>query len=192
MNGPEHILWDSSVFIRYLTESPKERVDDIARYITDAREGCRQIYYSTIAYAEIRQRSLKSKNYSSISRFFRDFGKAFNPLEPTPNILIAAGELRDHCPTNPSPNTPNSRAIGTADAIHLMTCIHARDVLGISEIVFHTFDHGRGKTWEGKCVPLIGFEKWFPPEHQTGRISEVCSLKRSEPIYPDKDLISGN
>jgi predicted nucleic acid-binding protein len=192
MTGPEHIYWDSCVFIRYLTENPNDYLDDIARYITDARKGIRKIYFSTICYAEIRQRFLRKTKFPSIQQFFADFSGAFIPIDPNPNILIAAGEIRDVEPVNPSdPSTDRHRVIGTADAVHLMTCLHLRDVLGVSEVVFHSFDAGRGSTWEGKCVPIIGFERWYPPELRAGHIARVCSLPRSEPIYPEEDLLSG-
>jgi hypothetical protein len=142
------------------------------------------LYFSTFTFVEIRQNSLKKKGVLSVRDFFKDMASAFIPIEPNPNILIAAGELRDAEPTNPSDaKTQNKRVIGSVDAIHLMTCCYARDVLGIDGIIFHTFDEGRGKSWEGKCVPIIGFEKWFPPATRTPRVTEVCNLPRSKPIH---------
>ena len=192
MTGPENIFWDSCVFIRYLTEEPSDYIDDIARYITDARNGNRKIYFSTIAYVEIRQRFLKRSGYDSIRKFFFDFGRAFLPIEPSPNILISAGEIRDITPINPSnATTDHPRVIGTPDAIHLMTCLHVRDVLGVSDVVFHTFDKGKGRNWEGKCVPLLEFERWYPTEMRSGHIDKVCNLTRTQPDYPEEDLLSG-
>ena len=193
MTGPECMYWDSCIFIRYLTNSPNDRVDDIARYISDAKKGDRKIYFSTISYAEIRQEHLRKRGFGTIQEFFSDFDRAFSPIEPSPNILIAAGQIRGIAPVNPSdPKTDRHRVIGTPDAIHLMTCLHARDVLKIDGIVFHTFDAGRGKNWEGKCVPLINFERWYPSSMRVGHIAKVCELERTEPIYPEGDLLSGN
>lgn len=189
MNGPEHMFWDSCVFLRYLTENPSDYVDDIARFISDAQRGDRKIYYSTICYTEIRPGYLK-RQYSDIHELFKAWGRNFIPIEPNPNILIAAGEVRDVLPVNPSdPNTKTNRVIGTPDAIQLMTCLHLRDVLGVDDVVFHSFDKGRSTSWEGKCVPIIGFERWYPEEKRNGHIGDICSLPRAEPAHPDKDLL---
>lgn len=188
MTGPENIFWDSCVFIRYLTENPRDYVDDIARYITDAKHGRRQIYYSTIAYTEIRPRHLRP--YQTIQRLFADWGRAFVPIEPNPNILINAGILRDANITNPGGENHN-RSIGGPDAIQLMSCVFARDVMGVSDVVFHTFDSGKNSKRGEKSVPLLGFERWFLKEDRSEQIESVCSLTRTEPRYPDRDLLSG-
>ena len=72
-----------------------------------------------------------------------------------------------------------------------MTCLHLREVAGVADIVFHTFDEGKNKNWEGRCVPLIGFERWYPDQMRTGRIAEVCSLRRERPKHPQPDLVTG-
>ncbi len=190
---PENIFWDSCVFFRFLTENPKELVDDIARYITDARDGRRKIYFSTIAYAEISQKALSKKRYKSIEDFFNSWSRTFIPIDPNPNILIKAGQLRDTESVNPSDpkiKEERKRVIGIPDAIHLTTCLYLRDVLGISDIVFHTFDAGRGKTSGGRCVPLIGFGRWYPEDQRTPHIKKVCELPIEKPVYPDPDLVT--
>lgn len=120
-----------------------------------------------------------------------DLGSAFVLTDPNPIIMSYAGVLRDHEPVNlgnPKSGEPAKRSIGTPDSIHLATCIHLRDVLGVSDIVFHTFDEGKGKNWEGKCVPIIGFERWFPPDRRPREIADVCSLTRTKPEHPSPDL----
>jgi hypothetical protein len=112
----------------------------------------------------------------------------FEPIDPNPNILIGAGELRDATPTNPDPKQPTGRVIGTADAIHLMTCAYVADVLNVPDLVFHTYDAGKGTSWEGKCVPLLGFERWFPEGSRTPRVERVCSLPRKLPLHPEPDM----
>lgn len=185
----ENLFWDSCVFIRYLTgEDGQPCYEDICRFVEEAKSSKWKIHYSTIVYTEIRYESFKAAGYGSIMDLFSDLGTNFNPIEPNPNILIAAGELRSSKSTNPAdPNLPASREIGTPDAIHLTTCLYARDVLGIEDIVFHTFDRGKGKGWEGRTVPIIGFECWFP-EPRSERVSDVCSLTRIEPVHPEPTL----
>lgn len=190
MTDPEHLFWDSCVIIRYVTRSPSELLGDLDDYVESAKRGDRKIYCSTLAMTEIRPRYFIGGKFGSIRQFFIDMESAFYPVEPNPNILIAAGELRDAEPVNPSDdNAANVRTIGTPDAIHLMTCLYIRDSLEVRDIVFHTFDEGKGKTWEGKCVPLLGFERWFPAEVRTERVKEVCGLPRTKPIYPQGNLL---
>jgi predicted nucleic acid-binding protein len=178
------MFWDSCVFIRYLTETPPQYLDDIENYIKDAQAKRRRIYFSTLSFTEVRPRYLRQQNYGSVLAFFDSWRSAFIPIDPTPNVFIAAGELRNVDPTNPSDPTARLRILGTADSIHLATCLHVRDTLSISDIVFHTFDDGKGKTWEGRCVPLLSFERWYPPSTRTNLIQDVCDLPRTVPAYP--------
>lgn len=193
MIGPKNLFWDSCVFIRYLTRIPPVGIADIEEFILDANAKLlanrRKIYYSTIVMAEIRPRFFARKSLGSIDDLFLELGSAFEPIDPNPNILKAVGELRDATPIDPSTKKPSTvRTIGTPDAIHLMTCLYARDVLGIHDIVFHTFDTGKGKNWEGRCVPLLGFKDWFPEGSRNARVEEVCSLEISLPQHPAPPL----
>jgi predicted nucleic acid-binding protein len=185
---PQNMFWDSCVFIRYLTQTPSQYVQDIENFIRDAQAGRRSIYFSTLAFTEIRPRYLRQHQHGSIQDFFDNWRSAFIPIDPTPNVYITAGELRDVDPTNPSDATAPLRVLGTADSIHLATCLHVRDTLGARDIVFHTFDEGKGKTWEGRCVPLLTFERWYPQNRRTPLIEDICNLPRRIPAYPQMGL----
>jgi predicted nucleic acid-binding protein len=184
-NDPENMFWDSCVFIRYLTESPPDHVGDIQEFIKDARAKKRTIYFSTLVYTEIRPRFLKA---GTIHDFFEDLSGTFVPVDPTPNVFVAAGAMRDLDPINPSDPKAPRRSLGTPDSIHLATCLHVRDTLGVPDIVFHTFDDGKGKNWEGRCVPLLSFERWYPAATRSQLIGDVCNLPRLRPAYPQMRL----
>lgn len=190
MTGPTNMFWDSCVFIRWLTQQPADYVGDIDSYINDARRGDRKIYFSTIAFAEIRPRYLRAGGHLSMQAFMDDFQGVFFPVDPTPNVMIAAGELRDAQSVNPGDATAKGRQISTPDAIQLATCVHLKRVLEVSDVVFHTFDDGGAKGWEGKCVPLLTFEKWFPSPRPGGIVHQVCELTRSPPLYPQPGLFA--
>lgn len=187
----EHLYWDSCVFYRYLTGVPPELVDDIHRFVEDAKKGIRKIYCSTIGLAEIRQSALKRKNFGTITEFFDDLRKAVDLVDPNPNIMTMAGRLKDCTSVNPAGDTnAKPRVIGTADAIHLSTCLFIRDAMNVRGIVFHTFDDGKGSTWEGRCVPLLSFEKWFPEKGRPACIEQVCGLDRCKPLHPNPSLFN--
>jgi hypothetical protein len=183
LNSPiANYFWDSCVFIRYLTGGPPQYTKDIAQHITDATSGKTLIHYSTIALAEIKPSQLVKQGYGDINAFFADFEGAFSPIGPSPDILIRAASVRDI--SYPNPNGGDDRVLGTADAIHLLTCVHARDDLGISDIIFHTMDDGKNRNWEGKCVPLLSFDKWTVGIPRNLYVKQICSLKREPPIHP--------
>ena len=189
MINSRNLFWDSCVFIRYLTRKPAAGLHDLDRFVEEAQNGDRTIHYSTIALTEIRPRYLKDTKHGSISDFFADMGSQFSPIDTNPNILLSAGELRDATPTNPSDsNTENQRSISMGDSIHLMSCLYLRDTLQVSDVIFHTFDEGKGKNWEGRCVPILGFERWFPADARTQRVNDVCGLTRCKPEHPQRDL----
>lgn len=179
-------FWDSCVFIEFLTGGDRHAAD-IRQYIEEAAQGKCAIYHSSITLAEIKPSHLKSHHgYGTYMDFINDFQGAFVPISPTPNILIQAGALRDK--PFPCPNGGKSRPLDTADAIHLTTCLFARDSLGLSDIVFHTFDAGRGKVNGERQVPIIGFEDWAEPFKEMDLIKQVCSIPRTLPIHPHPTL----
>jgi len=189
LSGLTHLFWDSCVFIRYLIgDASAEKFRDIEKFVEDAKRGERSIYFSTVAYAEIRKEHLRP-GYGNVTDFFEDLGSSFYPIEANPNVMIATGELRSAHSVHP--NGGKSRPIATPDAIHLMTCTYGRDVLGIPDLMFHSFDEGCGKSWEGRCVPILGFEEWFPPDDRSERVREVCMLPRSKPVHPSPGLFDG-
>lgn len=190
MIDSDHIYWDACVIYRHLTGDPVDLVHDIDSYLRDARDGRRKIYCSTLTYAEIRSFALGKTQYDTIIDFFADMGRAFEIVDPNPNIMIVAGNLKDEKATDPSNGSESKRVIGTGDAIHLATCLYIKNVMGIGNIVFHTFDNGKGKTWEGKCVPLLSFDLWFK-KPRSALIESVCSLPRSKPEYPQHSLFAG-
>ena len=186
----KHLFWDSCVFIRYLIGDPAAaHFEDICSYIEDAKNGKRTIYFSTITFAEIRQEYFKGGEFGSTRELFADLGSNFIAVEPNPNILIQTGELRSARSTNPGdPNPPHQRAIATPDAIIMVTCLYARDAMGVSEIVLQSTDEGKGKGWAGKSVPIIGFERWFPETTRTPMVSRICSLVKEHPTHPEPML----
>ncbi|MBU6448347.1 MAG: hypothetical protein KGQ26_01860 [Rhodospirillales bacterium] len=189
----EHLFWDSCVFIRYLTnDKGAPHFEDIARFIGEAKAGKRKIYYSTISLAEFRQDHFVGGKFGSIQDFFGDMGSACLPIEPNPNIMIAVSELRSAKSTNPSNPSDPGRAIATPDAIVMMSAVYARDALGITDIVLHSTDEGKGKNWFGRAVPIIGFERWYPEATRTDRVKQVCSLLREKPVHPEPDMFGGN
>jgi hypothetical protein len=184
-------FWDSCCFIRSVTRSPPDYTSDLDQFIADARSGRVKIFYSTIVYSEFRPRYFKGSKYGEISEFFADFGKAFQPIEPNPNIMMWSGRLRDAEPVNPSnPKIEDDfkRRVGAADSIHLATAVYLRDVYGYNGLVLHSFDRGGSKTAEGKCVPIVGFERWFPSGNRSPEVQAVCDLSRVEPRHPAPDL----
>jgi predicted nucleic acid-binding protein len=186
----ENLFWDSCVFIRYLIgDDTAPHYTDISRFIGDAKSKKRKIYFSTLTFSEMRQEFFKGADYGSIREFFADLGASFIPIEPSPNILIAAGELRSAKSTNPGdPNPPAQRSIATPDAILLATALFAKESLGIEDIVFHTTDEGKGKNWYGRSVPIIGFERWYPEATRTDMVKRVCNLAKEKPIHPEPTL----
>jgi len=188
-----HLYWDSCIFIRFLTGTPSEYVNDIADFILESRPGNprnqkRTIYFSTLTFTEILQEHFVGQGFGSIRDFFDDLGAAFVPVSPDPNIMIMAGALRSVKTVNPKGPKEKSRVLGTPDSIHLATCLYLQSTLGIDDLVFHSLDNGRGASWEGKCVPILSFERWYPPETRTTLIDQVCALKRRKPEHPQPRL----
>lgn len=152
MIDSSNLVWDTCVFSRYIIGDPTLFVSDIERYIRDAKNGTRKIYFSAIVYAEIRQSAVKRGRENEHDQFFSDLSSAFIPVDVSPNIGALAGRLRAVQPQNPPPvqKTEKTRLLGTGDSIHLATAIFLKQFIGLSDVVFHTLDEGKGETWEGR------------------------------------------
>lgn len=187
------LFWDSCILIRYFqNDDTQPYFHDIRRFIQEAKEKTPKwrIHISTISFAEIRPSYFRGDHRNLID-FLDDVGSAFSPIDPNPNILIRTDHLKDSPATNPNPKGENIRALATPDAILLMTCVYARKYMGMNDIIFHSTDEGKGKSWAGKCVPIIGFERWYPESSRTETVTDVCGLRRELPVRPQPDLFGG-
>ena len=190
MNSIPEYFWDSCCFIRFVTRFPLEGTGELDQFVSDAKKGRLKIHFSTIVYAEFGPKYFIGKKHSRIEEFFADMGSAFIPHEPNPNIMIFAGRLRHAEPTNPQPSGPqgNGRALGAADAIHLATAVYLKEAYKLDKLIIHSFDEGRGKTYDGRCVPIVGFERWYPEMKRTPEVQKVCSIPKLKPQHPSPDL----
>lgn len=186
----KNLFWDSCILIRYfLNDDRALYFQDIGRFIDEAKDKAPKwrIHFSTISFAEIRPSHFRG-DHRNLQEFFEDVGAAFSPIDPNPNVLIQTGALRDAPVTCPNPQQTNIRALATPDAILLMTCVYAKKFMEMKDIVFHSTDEGKGKSWAGKSVPIIGFERWYPEGTRTETVKDVCDLSRELPIHPQPML----
>lgn len=110
---------------------------------------------------------------------------ALRPIAPNTNILMMASSLRDHSfRLAKMQKGQKERVMSVPDAIHLATCIYARDALGISDIAFHTFDDGKSKGPDGKSVPLLSFKAWSEHLAKDPIVAAVHKLSITEPLHP--------
>lgn len=130
------MLWDSCVFIRYLTQTPLDLVNEITQYIADVQAKKRRVYFSSFGLYRDTAALLKAQGIVTLQEFFADLGATFIPIDPNPNILMMAGQMWDVDSTNPGDPRMPGRTLGTPDSIHLATCLYLRDTLGIEDIVF--------------------------------------------------------
>ena len=152
-----NLFWDSNVFIAFLrNQHIAYDVNNIAQYLTEAREGKHQIYTSSIVFAEILPSSMKAGG-GSFQDFVDDFQGAIIIVDASPNVTQIAGRLRD-LPYRKGAST--SRRLATPDAIMLGSCIYLNEALGILINAFHTFDDGRRRGPEGRSVPLLSYQEW--------------------------------
>lgn len=185
----ENLFWDTCVFIRYLANDKNEdRFADIAQLVADAKAGERKIYYSTMTLAEIMPKHILPSAFGTIQDFLDEMGGACVGIDPNPNIMMATAELRSAQSVNPS-NPALGRPIATPDAIILMSCVALRDDFGVQDIVLQSTDEGKNKNWFGKSVPVVGFDRWFPPISRTPTVAKVCSLPIEKPSHPHPKMV---
>ena len=185
-----NLFWDSCVIIRYLTGG-NPYYQDIKQYLEEARDGSVVIHASTVLMAEVKPSHLTASGYGDFADFLKDFEGAFSWIDPTPDILQWCAAVRDFNYPNPAKDPgAKSRVLGLGDAIHLLSCVYAKEVLGVQDIVFHTMDDGKTRGAEGKCVPLLSFHKWVEGIPKNAHTPKICALPRHLPEHPAPDLIT--
>lgn len=183
-------FWDSCVLIRSITRNPIDGCGDIDRMADEAKAGKRQIWYSTVLLAELRPSLLTGSRYASISELVEELDGVLRPISPSPNILMRAARLRDRQYIAAKPQAsekPKTMTMG--DAIQLATCLYVREGMGVSDIEFHTFDDGIGKTVEGRAVSLLRFEGYSEHVKVDPDVAAVRALKRIRPSLPQGSLV---
>lgn len=81
------------------------------------------------------------------------------------------------------------RNLATPDVIHLASAIALVESYGVSPLTsFHTFDNGKGKSIDGKSVPLLSFETWCEACDNDPIAQRVIKMKRTKPFHPAKNL----
>ena len=182
---PRHLFWDSCILCRYLTETPPEHLMDINQFIHEAKTGDAIIYFSTILLAEVRPSHLKKKGYLNFNDLQADLQGALRPIAPNTTIMMMASAMRDHVfKLKKMQKDQKERVMSVPDAIHLATCVYARDTLEIPSIAFHTFDDGKSKGPDGKSVSLLNFNEWSEHLAQDPVVAAVRALPIGEPLHP--------
>lgn len=187
-----HYFWDACVFIRYLKgDRSAELFSDISQHLEDAKAGKTAIYYSTMSIVEVRPSFLGGAGYGDFDAFLADFEGAFFGVDPTPDIMRWSAIVHDI--SYPCPTGGKDGVLTTPDAIQFMSAVYLREVGGVPDIIFHTFDNGKGTTAESegkKTVSLLEFEKWVAGIPKNSQTKRICDLPRSKPVHPLPDMFS--
>lgn len=173
----KNFFWDSNIFIAYINneQSHSEELEAISSILENQND---KVFTSGISLAEVTPKRINNAIHNSFLEFKNSLQSEIDIINPSPNILINAGLLKDY----PYEKDKSSkRVLTTGDAIMLATALEVEDTYGIKLEAFHTFDKGRGKgNPEGKGIPLIGFETWVksnPPD----LVNKVVNLNRCIP-----------
>ena len=178
------LFWDSCVLNAHLyDEQDKYDVASIRQFLEEALDDrLYEIYVSTVSLAETSTKKLKGKRL--MLEFFADYAGHLHTVEPSPNVMIMAGQLRDL--RFKKADIQGDRVLSVPDAIMLASCLYLEDAFGISVDVFHTFDDSKRQ----QKMPLLSLNEYC--EHFTGEDAELaqrlCSLKRERPIHPTPNL----
>ena len=73
--------------------------------------------------------------------------------------------------------------MGIGDSIFFATAIWLEDA-GESNLTFHSFDHGRKKGWEGKCVPVVNFRYWCKNLDSVPIVQRAKAIKTKNAVHP--------
>jgi len=189
-DAPQHLFWDSCVITRYLTGNPPGNEGVLNKLVDEAKAGKLKIWHSTLIYTEVRPKQLAEGGFASMSEFIDDMAGALFPIGPTPSILTRAGRVRDYSYLHHSPqDNEKTRVLSVPDAIQLCTCLHVKEDRGVSDIVFCTYDDGKGKNYEERAVSLLRFHDYATAHVNDPDVAAVCELDRRKPWLEQGALV---
>jgi hypothetical protein len=187
---PKHLFWDSCVLIRYLTGIPAGDEGVLNALVDEAKAGKVKIWHSTLLYTEVRPSQLAAAGYDQMQDLVDDLAGAMFPIGPTPSILMRAGRIRDYAYLHHSPQKDEkTRVLTVPDSVHLCTCLHVLEDRGVSDIVFCTYDDGKGRNYEEKAVSLLRFEEYAQQHIGDLDVLAVCELTRQKPWHPQPSFV---
>lgn len=185
-----NLFWDSCVLTRYLTGIPPGFEGTLAKLVDEAKAKKVRIWHSTILYAEVRPDQLAKAGYSEMAELIDALEGALFPIGPTASIMMRASRLRPYAYMHHTPQSQEkTRVLTVPDAIQLCTCLHVKEDRGISDIVFNTYDDGKGKNYEEKAVSLLRFEEYAGAFADDPDVAAVCALTRKPPWLEQPPMV---
>lgn len=176
--------------IRYLTGEPQGCEGILNKLVDEARAGKIKIWHSTLLYTEVRPKFVTKAGYSDMSALIDDMSGAFFPIGPTASILMRAGRMRDFSFLHHSPQKEEkTRVLTVPDSIQFATCLHVKEDRDVSDIVFCTYDDGKGSNYEEKAVSLLRFHEYATAHMSDPDVAAVCSLDRRKPWLEQGTLV---
>jgi predicted nucleic acid-binding protein len=179
------------VFYAFLREERAAYdVNSIEQYLREAKDGKHRIYTSSLVFAEVLPSGIVKPEIGSFQDFVNDLQGAVVVVDATPNVMHAAGGLRD-LPYRKG-SSPGRR-LATPDAIMLASALHLAEALNVKLDAFHTFDDGKKRGPEGRSVPLLSYQEWCEgfTVDQMKIAQPVVALNRQQPIHPTPGLFDG-
>lgn len=153
-------------------------MEDISKILNDPKSN---IFSSQLALSEVTPKKIKQSDIKSFKDFIDSFRQRITLINPTPNIWINTGLLKD---VPYRKNSSGKRVLSTGDALMLATALELKlSPYNVELDAFHTFDDGKGKNSErkGKCIPLLSYQEWIRDCDPPDLVKEVIELNRCKP-----------
>jgi hypothetical protein len=123
-------------------------------------------------------------SYERFVDFLNDYEGIINQVAADPSVMYVAAEIKDLR----YQKSGGIREVGTLDAIHLASALALINTFGVPLAAFHIFDDGKGKSTNGKAVPLLSYEEWCESCSADPSARQVIALRRTKPDHPNPRL----
>jgi predicted nucleic acid-binding protein len=190
--GTNHFL-DTNVVLRHANSDDGAHSGDIARILEDAENNKRRLWISSVLFGELRPSSFAPGKFASVNDLAKYIRSIATVIAPDPNIMMAAARLRDiRWNRVGRQRNEKPRTISLGDAIHLSSAIFVRDVVGIEDIEFLTFDDGRSETDElddgTSSLSILRLEDYTDGIGSNQDVAGLVRLPRMRPILSQQNF----
>ncbi|MDE2760328.1 MAG: PIN domain-containing protein [Paracoccaceae bacterium] len=176
----KNYFWDSNIFIAHLNqENAYREYLEIIKTILEDKDS--MVFTSSLVFAEATPKKLEQSEWDSFRDFFNSFRQLITLINPSPEIWIKAGQLKDFPYKK---NNSSGRILSTGDAIMLATALEFEPTYNDKLAAFHTFDDGKGRNSErkGKCIPILSYQEWVQDDdNPPDLVKDVIAMNRCTP-----------
>lgn len=183
-----HFL-DTNVILRFANNQAGSEAGDIDTIIRESIgiTKTRQIWVSSVLFAELRPSNLVQEKFSSVEDLSGYIQSLATVVTADVNTMMRAAKFRDLFWSRADKSKlEKPRRMSLGDAIHIASALWVKEVVGVADLEFLTFDDGKSASVDGerkeKPLSLLRLHEYTDGLGNNSDVTSAVLLRRIPPI----------